>query len=67
MTYASDEKSYDRNWTDLECGPGGEAVSDGNGTVRPYKTSEGSEGIALTDLDHVQPPGVGDSSRRSFQ
>ncbi|KAF6237752.1 hypothetical protein HO173_003953 [Letharia columbiana] len=67
VTYASDEKSYDRNGRDLECGPGGEAVSDGNGTVRPYKTSEGSEGIALTDLDHVQPPGVGDSSRRSFQ
>ena len=66
MTYVNDEKSYDRNGTDLETGPGGEGVSDGNATVRSYKTSEGSEGIALTDLSRAEPPGVSGSSRRPF-
>ena len=67
MTYVGSENSNDRRLIDLEGGPGGEAARDGNGHIRPYKTSEGSEGIALTDLDHVEPPGVGDSSGRLSQ
>ncbi len=67
MTYVSNENSNGRKGRDLEGGPGGEAARDGNGHTRPYKTSEGSEGIALTDLDHVEPPGVGDSSGRLSQ
>lgn len=65
MTYTSN--SNDRKGTDLESRPGGEAISDGNGTVRSYKTSEGSEGIALTDLNHAGLPGVSDSTGRSIQ
>lgn len=67
MTYVRNENSNDRRGRDLEGGPGGEAACDGTGHIRPYKTSEGSEGIALTDLDHVEPPGVGDSSGRVSQ
>lgn len=67
MTYAGNENSYDRNGRDLESGSEGEEVSGSHGIVQPYKTSEGSEGIALTDVDHVGPPGVSDSIRRSLQ
>lgn len=64
LTYINNEKAVSDSGRDLESGPGGLKATSGNGLVRPYKKSEGSEGIQLDDLDIGGPVEESESSRR---
>lgn len=67
LTYVNNEEAVSNGGNDLERGPlRGEAVS-GNGLVRPYKTSEGSEGIQLADMNGAGLARGSDSSRRPLR
>ena len=65
-TYTSNDETSRRDANDLESGPiiGEGAV--GEGIIRPYKNSEGSEGIELTDTRYAEPARASESSRRSL-
>ena len=65
LTYVSNEESHNGHPMDLENGPHAAGNITGNNTVRPYKTSNGSEGVHLDDY-----PGTAagsDSSQRPLR
>ena len=67
LTYVSNEGFHDRRPTDLENGPDGVSGARGNNIVRPYKTSEGGEGIQMDDFNHPGTAGGSDSSQRPLR
>ncbi|KAL2059407.1 hypothetical protein ABVK25_000700 [Lepraria finkii] len=62
LAYVSNEESLSRRPMDLENGPNGAGGTAGNNPVRPYRTSDGSEGIHLDDYPGTA--GGSDSSQR---
>lgn len=67
LTYVNNEEVVRNGGNDLEHGQlGGDAVP-GNGLVRGYKTSEGSEGIHLADMNGGGLARESDSSRRPLR
>lgn len=69
LTYVNNEEAVSNDRRDIENGPIGGEVADGagNGMVRPYKTSEGSEGIQMDDLNEAGPVRESGSSRRPLR
>lgn len=67
LTYVNNEAAARNGGNDLERGHvGGDAVP-GNGLVRGYKTSEGSEGIHLADMNGAGLARESNSSRRPLR
>lgn len=67
LTYVNNEEAVSDRRRDLESGPIGTEATPGNGLVRPYKTSEGSEGIQLDDIDVAGTMRGSESSRRPLR
>lgn len=68
VTYGSnDVEAHREGHRDIEVGPVGVVGSAGGGFVRPYKTSNGSEGIQMDDLSSAGPAGGSDSSQRPLR
>ena len=64
LTYVNNEKAVTNSGRDLESGPVEMEAFSNNGLVQSYKTSEGSEGIQLDDMDVAGPVRDGESSRQ---
>lgn len=59
LTYVSNDAGYNKQTRDLESGPYRTRNTEGGDIVRPYRTSEGSEGIQLDDLTNTPATALG--------
>lgn len=67
LTYVNNEEAASNGSRDLERGPARNEAVPGNGSVGPYKTSQGSEGIEMDDIHGVGLLRGNDSSRRPIR
>jgi len=73
VTYISNEEAYREGHRDIEAAPiggvgsAGGGYATGGGYGRPYKASNGSEGIQMNDFNHVGPTGGSDDSQRPLR
>ena len=59
LTYVSNDTCYNKQTRDLKSGPYRTRTTKGGDIVRPYRTSEGSEGIQLDDLTNTPGTALG--------